>query len=323
MDVPAGMTLTDVTPHMHFLGREFISDRDPARRPRAPAHPHRGLGLPVAEHVHLPRAGPPAGGQPDRRLGPLRQLRGQPPEPGRSAPDRDLGLGDHRRDERAVDRLHSGFAERSASRIASAAERSWYRRGAGECRGDRRSCWRGFPTCNGNDGAPGALSRVDGERTRRERPRALCEGDDAARSLAASERCEPDSGSSGLRLRLLQPDVRPVVEIGDSGGGAAPADHGREIVTPEAARYGNAPPPKSIGLARHPADVHQKVLEVAAHHGLDERVPDLAVLDVERVLRHPAEVELVVGDCRRRSGRARCRVRSRGSGLRCRARRAR
>ena len=25
MDVPAGMTLTDVTPHMHFLGREFIA----------------------------------------------------------------------------------------------------------------------------------------------------------------------------------------------------------------------------------------------------------------------------------------------------------
>ena len=25
MDVPAGLTLTDVTPHMHFLGREFIA----------------------------------------------------------------------------------------------------------------------------------------------------------------------------------------------------------------------------------------------------------------------------------------------------------
>ena len=112
MDVPAGMSLTDVTPHMHFLGREVHLGRDPARRSRASAHPYRGLGLPMAEHLHLPRAGPSAGRQPDRRLGPIRQLREQSAEPGRSAPDRHLGLGDHRRDERAVDWLHSGFAER-------------------------------------------------------------------------------------------------------------------------------------------------------------------------------------------------------------------
>ena len=82
MDVPSGMTLTDVTPHMHFPRSRVHCDRDPARRQRAAAHPHRRLGFPLAEHLRLPGAGPLAGGEPHRRLDQVRQLGGQPAEPG-------------------------------------------------------------------------------------------------------------------------------------------------------------------------------------------------------------------------------------------------
>ena len=126
MDVPSGMTLTDVTPHMHFLGREFIAIATLPDGSERPLIPHRRLGFPLAEHLHLPGAAPPAGGQPHRRLGQVRQFRGQPAEPGAGARDRDLGLGDHGRDERALDRLHSRQAA-DRQRIVSASERSWYR----------------------------------------------------------------------------------------------------------------------------------------------------------------------------------------------------
>ena len=62
----------------HALSRPRVHrHRDPARRQRAAAHPHRRLGLSLAEHFRLPGAGPSAGGQPHRRLDALRQLGGQ------------------------------------------------------------------------------------------------------------------------------------------------------------------------------------------------------------------------------------------------------
>src|SRR5262249_19731699 len=48
-------------------------------------------------------------------------------------------------------------------------------------------------------------------------------------------------------------------------------------------------------LARDGMDVAQERLQVAADHRLGERVLDLAVLDVERVLGDAAEVEVAVG----------------------------
>ena len=115
MNVPSGMRLTDVTPHMHFLGREFISIATLPDGSERPLIRIADWDFPVAEHLHLPGAGPPAGGEQDRHLGAIRQLRGQPPEPGARAPYRDLGVGDHRRDERAVDRLHPRLARGSGA----------------------------------------------------------------------------------------------------------------------------------------------------------------------------------------------------------------
>ena len=112
MDVPAGLTLTDVTPHMHFLGREFIAlatlpDGREAPLIRIADWDFRWQNTFVyREPVRSP------GRQPDRGLGPLRQLRREPAESGAPAPDRHLGLGDHRRDERAVARLRARRARR-------------------------------------------------------------------------------------------------------------------------------------------------------------------------------------------------------------------
>ena len=69
MNVPSGMTLTDVTPHMHFLGREFIAIAtlpDGSERPliRIPDWDFRWQNTFVYRE-----AGASAGGKPDRRLG--------------------------------------------------------------------------------------------------------------------------------------------------------------------------------------------------------------------------------------------------------------
>ena len=126
MDVPAGMTLTDVTPHMHFLGREFI----------AIATLPDGRGRPLVrivdwdfrwqstftyrEPVHLP-----AGSRIDAWVR-YDNSAGNPQNP--EVPPRTVTWGWETTDE--MSELWIGFIPDSPGdrdRIARAAERSWYR----------------------------------------------------------------------------------------------------------------------------------------------------------------------------------------------------
>ena len=127
MDVPAGMTLTDVTPHMHFLGREFISVAtlpDGRERPliRIADWDFRWQNtFTYREPVHLP-----AGSRIDVWVR-YDNSASNPQNP--TVPPRTVTWGWETTDE--MSELWIGFIPDSPNdrgRIASAAERSWYRR---------------------------------------------------------------------------------------------------------------------------------------------------------------------------------------------------
>ena len=126
MDVPAGMTLTDVTPHMHFLGREFISV---ATLPEGRELPLIRIAdwdfrwqntFTYREPVHLP-----AGTRIDAWVR-YDNSADNPQNP--AVPPRAVTWGWETTDE--MSELWIGFIPDSPgdrTRIASAAERSWYR----------------------------------------------------------------------------------------------------------------------------------------------------------------------------------------------------
>ena len=126
MDVPAGMTLTDVTPHMHFLGREFISIAilpDGRERPliRIADWDFRWQSTyTYREPVHLP-----AGSRIDAWVR-YDNSASNPQNP--AVPPRTVTWGWETGDE--MSELWIGFipdSPKDSGRIASAAERSWYR----------------------------------------------------------------------------------------------------------------------------------------------------------------------------------------------------
>ena len=126
MDVPAGMTLTDVTPHMHFLGREFISVAtlpDGRERPliRIADWDFRWQNtFTYREPVHLP-----AGSRIDAWVR-YDNSASNPQNP--TVPPRTVTWGWETGDE--MSELWIGFipdSPKDSGRIASAAERSWYR----------------------------------------------------------------------------------------------------------------------------------------------------------------------------------------------------
>ena len=126
MDVPAGMTLTDVTPHMHFLGREFISVAtlpDGRERPliRIADWDFRWQNtFTYREPVHLP-----AGSRIDAWVR-YDNSASNPQNP--TVPPRTVTWGWETGDE--MSELWIGFipeVPKDSGRIASAAERSWYR----------------------------------------------------------------------------------------------------------------------------------------------------------------------------------------------------
>ena len=126
MDVPAGMTLTDVTPHMHFLGREFISV---ATLPDGREQPLIRIAdwdfrwqntFTYREPVHLP-----AGSRIDAWVR-YDNSAENPQNP--AVPPRSVTWGWETTDE--MSELWIGFIPDSPgdrARIANAAERSWYR----------------------------------------------------------------------------------------------------------------------------------------------------------------------------------------------------
>ena len=127
MDVPAGMTLTDVTPHMHFLGREFISIAtlpDGGERPliRIADWDFRWQNTyTYREPSHLP-----AGSRIDAWVR-YDNSESNPRNP--AVPPRIVTWGWETTDE--MSELWIGFIPDSPGdrgRIASAAEQSWYRR---------------------------------------------------------------------------------------------------------------------------------------------------------------------------------------------------
>ena len=127
MDVPAGMTLTDVTSHMHFLGREFISVAtlpDGRERPliRIADWDFRWQNtFTYREPVHLP-----AGSRIDVWVR-YDNSASNPQNP--TVPPRTVTWGWETTDEMSEPWI--GFIPDSPNdrgRIASAAERSWYRR---------------------------------------------------------------------------------------------------------------------------------------------------------------------------------------------------
>ena len=126
MDVPAGMTLTDVTPHMHFLGREFISVAtlpDGRERPliRIADWDFRWQNtFTYREPVHLP-----AGSRIDAWVR-YDNSADNPQNP--ASPPRTVTWGWETTDE--MSELWIGFIPDSPNdreRIVSASERSWYR----------------------------------------------------------------------------------------------------------------------------------------------------------------------------------------------------
>ena len=126
MDVPAGMTLTDVTPHMHFLGREFISVAtlpDGRERPliRIADWDFRWQNtFTYREPVHLP-----SGSRIDAWVRYDNSVN-NPQNP--AVPPRVVTWGWETTDE--MSELWIGFIPDSpndTARIAKAAERSWYR----------------------------------------------------------------------------------------------------------------------------------------------------------------------------------------------------
>ena len=126
MDVPGGMTLTDVTPHMHFLGREFISV---ATLPDGREIPLIRIAdwdfrwqntFTYREPVHLP-----AGSRIDAWVR-YDNSADNPQNP--AVPPRSVTWGWETTDE--MSELWIGFIPDSpgdSTRIANAAERSWYR----------------------------------------------------------------------------------------------------------------------------------------------------------------------------------------------------
>ena len=78
--LPAPVELYGVTPHAHYIGKEFKSWAELPDGEEVPFDLDQGLGLRMAGHVRLRRAGRASGWRDDPRAHPLRQLGRESPQ---------------------------------------------------------------------------------------------------------------------------------------------------------------------------------------------------------------------------------------------------